>query len=77
MTEEWAYATGPVDIRRSEIFTTPDTLAQALDRSLGASNSRPNTITYRAERYFAVDWDSALQAAVRIDRCGSTCATPT
>jgi hypothetical protein len=73
--EEWVYATGPIDIRRSEIFTTPDTLAQALDRSLGATNARPNTITYRAERYYAIDWDTAVQAAVLCDRCSSTCGT--
>lgn len=74
-TSEWAYATGPIDIRRSEIFTTPDTVTEALDRSLGATNNRPNTITYRAERYYAVDADLALQAAVLIDRCSTTCVT--
>ncbi len=72
--EEWAYATGPVDIRRSAVFTSPDTLAQALDRGLGATNDRINTITYRAERYYIADWDTALQAAVLIDRCGTDCA---
>lgn len=77
-TEEWAFATGPVDIRRSEIFTTPATLAEALDRGTpdSATNGRPNQITYRAERYYAVDWDTALQAAVLIDRCGTTCNVP-
>lgn len=72
-TQEWAYATGPIDVRRSEIFTTPDTRAEALDRGLGATNNRPNNFTYRAERYYAVDWDTALQAAVLIDRCGTAC----
>lgn len=72
-TEEWAYATGPIDIRRSEIFTTPDTLAQALDRSLGATNHNPNQLTYRAERYYVASLDTALQAAVLIDRCGNNC----
>jgi hypothetical protein len=72
-TEEWAYATGPVDIRRSEIFTTPDTLVQALDRSLGATNDRSNTFTYRAERYSVSVWDTALQAAVLVDRCSTDC----
>lgn len=71
--EEWAYATGPVDVRRSDVFTTPETVAQALDRGLGATGGRTNTITYRAERYYAVDWDTALQAAVLVDRCGTTC----
>lgn len=72
-TEEWTYATGPVDIRRSEIFTTPADLAQALDRSLGATMGRSNTITYRAERYSVTVWDTALQAAVLVDRCGTDC----
>lgn len=65
-TQEWAYATGPIDVRRSEVFTTPDTLAEALDR-------RANSITYRAERYYLVDWDTSVQAAVLIDRCKTTC----
>ncbi len=73
-TEEWAYATGPVDVRHSEIFTTPDTLAQALDRGLGATTGRTNVVTYRAERYSVAIWDGALQAAVLIDRCSSVCA---
>lgn len=73
-TQEWAYATGPVDIRRSEIFTQPDQLSQALDRGLGATTGRTNTITYRAERYTIAVWDTALQAAVLIDRCATDCA---
>lgn len=72
-TQEWMYATGPIDIRRSEIFTTPDTRAEALDRSLGATNNRPNNFTYRAERYFVTVWDNALQAAVLVDRCATAC----
>lgn len=74
-TEEWAYATGPIDIRRSEVFTTPDTLAEALDRGTpgSATTGRSNTITYRAERYYAVSCDFALQAAVLVDRCGTSC----
>jgi hypothetical protein len=53
----------------------PDTRAQALDRGvgLGATNGRTNQFTYRAERYFAVDWDTALQAACLIDRCSAVC----
>jgi hypothetical protein len=75
--QEWAYCTGPLDIRRSEIFTTPDTVAQAVDRGTGAgaSNGRPNNVTYRAERYLAIDWDTALHAAVLVDRCLTDCVT--
>lgn len=72
-TQEWMYATGPIDIRRSEIFVVPETLAQALDRGTGATNSRPNSITYRAERYYIAGWDTAVQAAVLADRCKTTC----
>jgi hypothetical protein len=74
-TQEWIYATGPIDIRRSEIFVLPDDLDQALDRGAtgGATTGRSNTITYRAERYYLVVWDTALQAAVLVDRCQSGC----
>jgi hypothetical protein len=75
LNEEWAYATGGVDLRRSEIFTTPDTRTEALDRGLGATNHRTNTFTYRAERYYVVNWDTELQATVLVDRCATDCAT--
>lgn len=71
--EEWIYATGPIDIYRSEIFIMPETLAEALDRGMGATNDRPNSFTYRAERYYLVDWDTAVQAAVLVDRCQVEC----
>lgn len=75
-TQEWMYATGPVDMRRSEVFTMPGTLAEALDRGtgLGATNGTANFITYRAERYYVTDWDTVLQAAVLADRCSTDCA---
>lgn len=74
-TQEWMYASGPVDIRRSEAFTTPDTYAEALDKGTpdSASNGRPNTVTYIAERYYLVDWDTEVQAAVLVDRCQNDC----
>lgn len=73
-SQEWMYATGPVDIRRSEIFVSPDNVMQAVDRgSGGATTGLPNSITYRAERYVLVDWDTELQAAVLVDRCQTTC----
>jgi hypothetical protein len=74
LSEEWIYATGPVDIRRSEIFVTPDNVVQATDRgSGGATTGKPNSITYRAERYYLVDWDVQVQAAVLVNRCLFTC----
>lgn len=72
--QTWAYATGPIEIRRSEIFTTPDNVSQALERGTGGSDTgRPNTIVYRAERYYLVDWDTQLQSAVLIDLCRTAC----
>lgn len=60
-TVQCAYATPAVDIRRSEMFVNPPTLAEALNRS-------DNSIVYRAERYYAYDYDPLLlRAYVRID----------
>jgi hypothetical protein len=72
--QEWIFASGPVDLRRSEIFTNPETVAEALDRGTGgATTGRPNSITYRAERYYLADWDTQVQAAVLVDRCDTDC----
>lgn len=75
-TQEWVYATGPVDIRLSEIFVVPDTVEQALDRGTpdSATTGRPNRITYRAERYALATWDTELQVAVLADRCMTGCS---
>lgn len=67
--QEWVYATGPVELRRSRISIVPATLAEALDRET-------NTVEYFAERAWAVDWDTVLQAAVLADRCATNCGTP-
>lgn len=73
-TQEWIYATGPVDIRRTEIFVTPETVSEALERGTpAASTGRPNSITYRAERHYLIDWDTELQVAVLADRCAVGC----
>lgn len=73
-TEEWAYATGPIDIRRTEVITLPETVQEATERGTGgASTGRPNSITYRVERYYLVDWDTEVQAAVLVDRCQTDC----
>jgi hypothetical protein len=74
-TKEWIFATGPIDLRRGEIFVTPETVAEALDRGVGATNSTPNSITYRAERYYLATWDTHVQAAVLVDRCFTTCTS--
>jgi hypothetical protein len=64
-TEEFVFATTPLQIRRSEPFLTPETPAQALDRTL-------NNLTYYAERYYVVDFDACLRVGVRIDRNKTT-----
>lgn len=65
-TERWAYATGPIELLRSEPFIVPGALREAIDRE-------QNVVTYRAERYYIPFWDTALQAAVLIDRCFTSC----
>jgi hypothetical protein len=72
-TQEWMYATGPIEVRRSSMFTLPETVDEALDRGLGATNGKPNSIRYIAERYYLVDWDTEVQAAVLVDRCQTSC----
>jgi hypothetical protein len=70
-SQEWMFATGPINIRRSELLTYPDNVIEALDRGTpgSATNNNPNSITYRAERYYAVTADFVVQAAVLVDRC--------
>lgn len=69
-TQEWIYATGPIELRRSEMFTTPDDVSEALDRGI---DGKPNSITYRAERYWLATFDTEVQAAVLADRCQVVC----
>lgn len=72
--QEWMFATGPIEIRQSDMFTIPDKVSEAVDRGTGgADTSTPNSIVYRAERYFVVDWDTQVQSAVLADRCRTTC----
>jgi hypothetical protein len=60
--QAWAFATGPVQIRRSPNVTImPDELSQALNRA-------ENIVTYRAERDALIDWDTQLQVGVLVDR---------
>lgn len=60
-TVEWLYATGPVEVRRSEIVPLPASMTEATDR-------QQNTTTFRAERYVLVDFDQRIHAAVKVDR---------
>lgn len=65
--EGWAYATGPVAIRRSVDVTVYGDIAANLDRV-------NNVITFRAERDMVVYWDGVLQAGVLVDRNKTGCA---
>lgn len=56
----WAFATGPVEVRLSEMQLVGDDINGALDTSL-------NDVTFRAEKFALATWDTALQAAVLID----------
>lgn len=58
--QSWAYATGPIKIVRGPIYGIPEFPYQALDRE-------NNVYTFRAERNYLVMWDTALQAAVKVD----------
>lgn len=64
-TVEWAYATGPIEIRRTEPFIVPGSISEATDR-------RQNVTTFRAERYVLVTWDQRIHAAAKIDRAFTT-----
>jgi hypothetical protein len=57
-TQSWAFATGPVQVRRSPFELLE--IGQVLDRA-------ENIVTFRAERYELATWDTALQSAVLID----------
>lgn len=55
----WAYATGPVEVRLSEVLLTPDTLSEAMDRGT-------NDITFRAERLASPSWDGCCHFAQQV-----------
>jgi hypothetical protein len=57
-TEDWIFATGPVNVYLGPIVT--GNIRDSLERSL-------NDVTFRAERYVVAVWDTALQAAVLVD----------
>ena len=59
--QSWVYATGPVQVRRGEIYLVPGTFAEALDRE-------QNIVFYLAERNYLVTWvPDLLQVAVLVD----------
>lgn len=62
-TKSWAWATGPVEIRRGPIRVNPPTVGEAMN-----TVDNNNLITLRAERDVVVSWDTTLQLAVFVDR---------
>ena len=56
--QSWVYATGLVEVYRAPVVV-PD-ISEVLDRS-------NNDVTFRAERYALVVWDTQLQAAILVD----------
>jgi hypothetical protein len=58
--QAWAFATGPVQVRLSEVILVGDNINDTIDQSL-------NEVTYRAERYALAVWDTALQSGILID----------
>lgn len=57
----WAFASGMVQVRQSGVIVTPDTLAEATNRST-------NKVSYRASRYAAANFDPACgPSAVLVD----------
>lgn len=60
-TASYAFATGPVKVQRDVAEIVAATLRESLDRST-------NEVTERVERNYVVSWDTALQAAILVDR---------
>lgn len=56
----WAFATGPIQVRRTEVEVMPGEISEAIDRG-------ENIVTFRAERGYLVTWDTSLQAGVLVD----------
>lgn len=64
---QWAFATGTVDVRLSPVFLRGST-------EDGTFHRRTNTFELRAERLGAAVFDPCCLLAVQIDPCSSPCA---
>ena len=66
----WAYATGLVDVKLSEIMLLPslDAIEEAVSRS-------DNRVTWIAERIFGATWDGCCHAGINVGLC-ETCCDP-
>ena len=58
--QSWAFATGPVQVRLSDLQMVGDDINGTLDTS-------NNDVTFRAEKYALAVWDGVLQSGVLID----------
>lgn len=58
--QAWAFATGPMEMRRGALTILPGDVREAMDRE-------NNTVTYRAERPYLLTWDDTFLVAVLID----------
>lgn len=58
--QAWAFATGPMNMRRGDITVLPGDVREAMDREL-------NTVTYRVERPYLLTWDNSFLVAVLVD----------
>lgn len=56
--ESWVFASGPVEVRHAPMNLLD--ISEVLDRSI-------NDVTFRAERFVLVTWDTQLQVAVLVD----------
>lgn len=59
-TEDWVFATWPIEVRLSAMQLVPEDIGDALDTS-------NNDVVYRAEQYVLATWDTDLQAGVLVD----------
>lgn len=59
--ETWIFGTGPIILVRSNMFTTPDSFGEAVDRNV-------NNVTVRAEKFYTAGFSCAL-LATRVSIC--------
>jgi len=59
-SHDWIFATGPVQVRLSELLAGPDEISGMVDHET-------NEVIYRAEKLANVSWDGALQVGVLVD----------
>lgn len=59
-SHDWIFATGPIQVRLSEILSGPEEIGGMVD-------SETNEVIYRAEKLANVSWDTELQVGVLVD----------